>query len=287
MSDTPSSADTSFSADILADPDVLTARLRVRPGTDVDLANYPTRLDVSGKAAKPVIAANAEAISELAYRLYAEGERKVLIVLQGMDTSGKDGTTAALFARTPPLNVDVAAFKAPTKRELAHDFLWRVHREVPGAGRITVFNRSHYEDVLVARVRGLSPPDVIEQRYTQINDFERLLAESGTTVLKFMLHISRDAQAESLRERLTDPEKFWKFNPGDLDDRALWPDFMEAYRIMLERTSTPHAPWHVIPSDKGKARKAAIGTLVRAALEKMDPQFPEQRYTLADYGDAI
>ena len=267
----------------LTDADSLRQRFGVPPGDPVDLAALPTAIDAEKADAKAIIADNAKAISDLAHRLYAEGRQKLLIVLQGMDTSGKDGTTAALFARTPPLNVEVAPFKAPTKRELAHDFLWRVHQVVPGAGRITVFNRSHYEDVLVVRVKGFADPETVEQRYDQINDFERLLAESGTTILKFMLNISFEAQGESLRERLTEPEKFWKFNPGDLDDRALWPQFMDAYQVMLERTSTEHAPWYVIPSDRGKARKAAIGTIVRDTLERMDPQFPGREHTLEDY----
>ena len=248
------------------------------------LGAFATTVDGASKDdAAHAIKSNAKAIAEEAYKLYAARDRKLLIVLQGMDTSGKDGTTVALFHRTPPLNVRVAPFKAPTKRELAHDFLWRVHQVVPGAGEIVVFNRSHYEDVLVVRVKGYASPETVEQRYGQINDFERLLVESGTTVLKFMLHISHEAQGESLRERLEVPEKRFKFNPDDLKDRALWPEFMAAYETMLQRTSTEHAPWYVIPSDKGKARKAIISSIVRDALERMELEFPDPGYRPGDF----
>lgn len=248
-----------------------------KPGAAFNLSDCPTRVDLykDKAAAKAAIKENAKAISDLAHRFYGEADRKLLIVLQGMDTSGKDGTTSAIFRRTPPLNVNVAAFKAPTKKELAHDYLWRVHQVVPGKGQITVFNRSHYEDVLVVKVKNYVSAETIEQRYTQINNFERLLVESGTTILKFMLHISPEVQGERLRDRLVNPDKRWKFNPGDLDDRALWPDFMDAYETMVRRTSTEHAPWHVIPSDSRKTRGAIISGIVRQTLEKMNPQYPD------------
>ena len=233
--------------------------------------------------AKAMIGSNAEAIRPLAHRLYGEGERKLLVVLQGMDTSGKDSTVEAVFAQTPPLNVRVESFKAPTKEELAHDYLWRVHARVPAAGEITVFNRSHYEDVLVVKVKGYASPEEVEKRYGHINDFERMLSDTGTTVLKIMLHQSFEAQGERLRMRLEEPDKRWKFNPGDLEDRALWPQFMAAYDTMLRRTSTEHAPWHVVPADSRKARKAIIGSLVRDALERMDPHYPDPGYRPDDY----
>ena len=264
-------------------PEVLRKQFRVEPGSTPDLADYVTAVEADRKAARDIIRDNAKAIADLSHRLYAEADRKLLIVLQGMDTSGKDGTTEAIFHRTPPLNVNVAAFKAPTKRELAHDFLWRVHQVVPGAGQITVFNRSHYEDVLVVKVREFASPETVEQRYGQINAFEQLLTESGTTILKFMLHISHEVQGERLHERLEEPHKRWKFNPGDLDDRALWPDFMDAYQTMLRRTSTEHAPWHVIPSDSRKVRGAIITSLVRDTLERMDPQYPDPGYRPGDF----
>ena len=256
-----------------------------KPGADFILSDRPTRVDIfeNKSAAKGAIKENAVAISELSHRLYGEADRKLLIVLQGMDTSGKDGTTSAIFHRTPPLNVKVASFKSPTKTELAHDYLWRVHNVIPGKGQITVFNRSHYEDVLVVKVKNYATPEVIDQRYEQINDFERLLVESGTTVLKFMLHISPEVQGERLRDRLIKPNKRWKFNPGDLDDRALWPDFMNAYETMVQRTSTAHAPWHIIPSDSRKTRGAIISGIVRETLETMDPQYPDPGYRPEDF----
>ena len=251
-----------------------------KPGVDFVLADRPSRVDVydNKSAAKAVIKENGRAIADLSHRLYGEADRKLLIVLQGMDTSGKDGTTKSIFHATPPLNVKVASFKSPSKTELAHDYLWRVHNVVPGKGQITVFNRSHYEDVLVVKVKNYADEKTIEQRYTQINDFERLLVESGTTVLKFMLHISPETQGERLRDRLINPNKRWKFNPGDLDDRALWPDFMNAYETMVQHTSTDHAPWHIIPSDSRKTRGAIISTIVRETLESMDPRYPDPGY---------
>ena len=255
------------------------------PGQPFDLSTCPTRVDLfaSKSDARAAIKANAKAIAPLAHRLYGEADRKLLIVLQGMDTSGKDGTTAAIFHRTPPLNVRVAGFKSPTKHELARDYLWRVHNVVPAAGEITLFNRSHYEDVLVVKVREFADAATVEQRYDQINDFERLLVETGTTVLKCMLHISPEVQAERLRARLVDPNKRWKFNPGDLEDRKLWPQFMEAYETMVARTSTEHAPWHIIPSDSKKTRGAIISGLVRETLERMNPQYPDPGYREADF----
>lgn len=251
-----------------------------KPNAIFSLSDRPTRVDIfeDKKEARAAIKENAKAINPLAHRLYGEANRSLLIVLQGMDTSGKDGTTSAIFHRTPPLNVNVAAFKAPSKTELAHDFLWRIHNVCPKKGQITVFNRSHYEDVLVVKVRKFVSAETIEQRYEQINQFEKHLTENGTTVLKFMLHISKETQGERLRDRLVNPNKRWKFNPGDLDDRALWPDFMEAYETMVERTSTPHAPWHVIPSDSRATRGAIISDIVKNTLLDMNPQYPDPGY---------
>ncbi|MEM7669603.1 MAG: PPK2 family polyphosphate kinase [Pseudomonadota bacterium] len=259
------------------------------PGQAFDLADRSTTADVfaSRKAAKAAARDCGEAIAEWTEVLYANaGERdapKVLILLQGMDTSGKDGTTKALFRNTPPLNVKVKPFKAPTKPELAHDFLWRVHKAVPGKGQITVFNRSHYEDVLVVKVREFADAKTVEQRYAQINEFERMLAESGTLILKFMLHISHEVQGERLRARLERPDKRWKFNPGDLEDRKLWPDFMDAYETMVRRCSTEHAPWYVIPSDDKKTRNALIAQIVQQALEQLKLNIPDPGYRPEDF----
>lgn len=255
------------------------------PSEAFDLSACPTRLDIfeSKADAREFTKDNAKAISDLSHRLYGEAARSLIIVLQGMDTSGKDGTTSALFERTPPLNITVASFKAPSKTELAHDYLWRVHNVCPKKGQITVFNRSHYEDVLVVKVREFASPEAIEQRYEQINNFEKHLAENGTLILKFMLHISHETQGKRLRERLEEPRKYWKFNPSDLDDRALWPDFMQAYETMVSRTSTAHAPWHIIPSDSRSTRNAIITRIVREHLESMDPQYADPGYRLSDF----
>lgn len=249
------------------------------------LADHPTQVNVFAdkSAARAGLKSDAKTIRDLSHKLYGEAQRSLLIVLQGMDTSGKDSTTEAIFAYTPPLNVKVAAFKAPTKTELSHDYLWRVHNVCPAKGEIAVFNRSHYEDVLVVKVREFASADAVEKRYAQINDFERHLTENGTTILKFMLNISYDAQGERLRSRLEEPGKRWKFNPGDLDDRKLWPDFMNAYETMVQRTSTAHAPWHVIPSDSRTARKAIITAKVRETLEAMNPAYPDPGYRLDDF----
>jgi len=226
---------------------------------------------------------DSKAINELQDKLWGERNRALLVVLQGIDTSGKDGTVRGVFDRCGPLGVGVTAFGKPNEEELAHDYLWRVHRAVPKKGMIGVFNRSHYEDVLVVKVRGLAPAEAIAQRYAQINDFERHLVENGTTVLKFMLHISKEEQRERLQQRLDDPAKHWKFNPSDLEDRKLWDEFHAAYDVMLERTSTAHAPWRIIPADKKWRRNAIIAAVVRATLESMAPSYPPAAFDPASF----
>jgi PPK2 family polyphosphate:nucleotide phosphotransferase len=261
-------------------------RFRIKPGREVKLKDFDPR-DTSGfedveatKAETPGIAA---AIDKLQDRLYAEGKRALLVILQGTDTAGKDGTIRGVFNATGPIGVSVTAFKRPTEDELAHDFLWRCHLACPKRGTIGIFNRSHYEDVLVGKVRKLAPAEEIEQRYEQINAFEKMLVENGTTILKFMLHISKDEQAKRLQERLDDPHKHWKFNPGDLEDRALWNDFEKAYEVMLERCSAKWAPWHVIPADRKWVRNAVIARIVRATLEAMDPRYPQVAWKPGDF----
>jgi PPK2 family polyphosphate:nucleotide phosphotransferase len=262
------------------------APYRVEPGRRVDLASINPR-DVSNlpeeEAARAQVKDDAKIIDTLQDRLYAEGRRALLVILQGTDTSGKDGTIRGVFNATGPLGVSVHAFKAPTEDELAHDYLWRVHLACPKRGTIGIFNRSHYEDVLVVKVRGYASPDAIEARYEQINAFERMLSENGTRVLKFMLHISKKEQAKRLQERLDTPEKHWKFSPGDLEDRERWDEFQAAYETLLHRCSTPWAPWHVIPSDRKWARNAAIARIVRATLEEMDPQHPKAAWAPGTY----
>jgi PPK2 family polyphosphate:nucleotide phosphotransferase len=260
--------------------------LRIAPGSRVSLADHDPR-DASHvgeeEAARARTKDDALAIDVLQDRLYAEGRRALLVILQGTDTSGKDGTIRRVFNATGPLGVSVHAFGRPSEQELAHDYLWRAHLNCPRRGAIGIFNRSHYEDVLVAKVRGLTTADEIERRYDQINAFEQMLVENGTTILKFMLRISKKEQGKRLQERLDDPAKRWKFNPGDLEDRAHWDDYIAAYETMLERCSTPHAPWFVIPADRKWARNAAIAAIVRATLETMDPQYPEPAWDPVDF----
>jgi PPK2 family polyphosphate:nucleotide phosphotransferase len=227
--------------------------------------------------------ANAEAIDVLQDRLWAERTRALLVVLQGIDTSGKDGTVRGVFGKCGPLGVAVTPFGRPSEEELAHDYLWRIHAATPKKGVIGVFNRSHYEDVLVVKVRGLAPADAIACRYDEINAFERHLSENGISILKFMLHISKDEQRERLQERLDDRAKHWKFNPGDLEDRALWDEYQAAYETMLDKCSTKHAPWRVIPADKKWRRNAIIAAVVRAKLEELDPQYPQPGWKASDY----
>jgi PPK2 family polyphosphate:nucleotide phosphotransferase len=235
------------------------------------------------QAAEDQVREHAARINELQDRLYAEGKRAMLVVLQGTDTSGKDGTIRAVFNDTGPIGVTVTPFRVPSPEELAHDYLWRAHLAAPRRGTIGIFNRSHYEDVLVVKVKGLVSAQEIEQRYEQINQFEKMLSENGTTILKFMLHISREEQGQRLKDRLDEPDKRWKFNPGDLDDRKLWDKYQEAYEIMVNRCSTPWAPWHVIPADHKWARNLLIARIVRKTLENMDPRYPTPAWKAGDF----
>jgi len=232
----------------------------------------------SRKSAEEQTGDDIKAIDMLQDRLYAESRQALLVVLQAMDTGGKDGVVRRIFGQVDPLGVRVVGFKKPTPEELAHDFLWRVHRQVPGKGEIVVFNRSHYEDVLVVRVRGLADPDTIERRYEQINQFEKLLTDTGVTIVKFFLHISKEEQRERLQERVDIPHKRWKFNEGDLEERKLWDDYMKAYEIVLDRCSTSWAPWHVIPANRNWYRNALAARIIRSTLERMDPQYPSPNF---------
>ncbi|RMX05019.1 polyphosphate kinase 2 family protein [Corticibacter populi] len=214
--------------------------------------------------------------------LYAEHQRKVLLVLQGLDTSGKDGTIRWVFSRTSPLGVRVAAFKAPSEIEKARDFLWRCHMVVPGTGELAVWNRSHYEDVLVPVVEGWIDAAETQRRYAHINNFERLLVETGTTVIKCMLHISKEEQKKRLQDRLDDPDKHWKFSIGDLHTRSQWDDYQRAYAAMLQATSTSHAPWYVIPADNKRHRNLMIAQLLNSRLRAMKLQMPSADPALKD-----
>jgi PPK2 family polyphosphate:nucleotide phosphotransferase len=253
-------------------------QFRIEPGKRAHLARHDPA-DVKAfpdrKAAEDQSVKDGAAIDKLQDRLYAEGKRALLVVLQGTDTAGKDGTIKHVFKEAGPLGVSVTAFKRPSEEELAHDFLWRAHVAAPRRGFIGIFNRSHYEDVLIGRVRKLAPKDEIEARYGQINEFEKILAANGTRILKFMLHISKTEQGKRLQDRLDEKKSRWKFNPADLDDRKLWKDYIAAYELMLDRCSTAWAPWHVIPADHKWARNAAIAAIVRETLEEMNPQYPK------------
>jgi PPK2 family polyphosphate:nucleotide phosphotransferase len=254
-------------------------RYRVAPGTVVRLADHDPRDTAAfdgekdeGKERLRDLNRRLESLQEL---LYAEGRRRVLVVLQAMDTGGKDGVIRHVFEGVNPQGVKVAPFRKPTAQELAHDYLWRVHPRVPGDGEIAIFNRSHYEDVLVVRVHSLVPEGVWQRRFAHINEFERMLADEGTTIRKFFLHISKEEQAERLRARLEDPEKHWKFSLGDLDERALWDDYTAAYEDMLSRTSTPWAPWHIVPADRKWYRNLVVASTLVETLEGLDMRFPE------------
>ncbi|MEI7599987.1 MAG: polyphosphate kinase 2 family protein [Aestuariivirga sp.] len=261
-------------------PKAFGERYMVKPGKPFKLADCDPRAAdgfTDKEATKADTVRDAAAIDALQDKLFAEGKRSLLVILQGIDCSGKDGTVRAVFNHCGPIGVKVAPFKAPNADELAQDYLWRVHKVCPPRGYIGIFNRSHYEDVLVVKVRGYAPADVIEKRYDEINAFEKMLSESGTKILKFMLNISKEEQAERLTERIEIPEKRWKFKPSDLEDRALWNDYMKAYEVALTRCSTHSAPWYVIPADRNWARNAAISRIVRETLEDMNPQYPEPK----------
>jgi PPK2 family polyphosphate:nucleotide phosphotransferase len=213
-------------------------------------------------------------LEELHDRLWAEATRAVLLVLQGVDASGKDGTIKHVLQGVNPQGCRIVSFKAPSATELAHDYLWRVHANCPQRGELGIFNRSHYEDVIAVRVRKLAPEDVWQKRYAHIREFERMLVDEGTHVVKVCLHVSREEQGKRLQERLDTPEKRWKFRPGDLDDRALWDDFAEAYEDAIRETSTEWAPWHVVPSDHNWVRNLSVAEILVQMFERLDPQFP-------------
>jgi len=249
------------------------------PLSKVKLADFDPRYvdgDWDKLKAGARIKENTIVLRELAYRLYAENRRAVLLVLQGMDTSGKDGTIRKVTTGINPLSIQIADFKQPTAEELDHDFLWRVHRETPNRGHIGIFNRSHYEDVLIVRVHKLVPKSVWRRRYDHINDFERLLVDSGTAVLKCFLHISPQEQRERFEARLKDPTKRWKFSANDLKERKLWDDYQQAYEDALTHCNTEHAPWHIVPADRKWNRNLVVSNLLRETLEKLDPQFPPE-----------
>jgi PPK2 family polyphosphate:nucleotide phosphotransferase len=249
----------------------------VPPGTRVNLANYDPGFSgdyQSKQDTKADLKRNAKRLQELQRVLWAEGKHSLLIVLQAMDAGGKDGTIRHVFRGVNPQGCQVTSFKVPSKEELAHDYLWRIHKATPRRGYMGIFNRSHYEDVLVVRVHSLVAPEVWKQRYEQINHFEKLLADTGTTILKFFLHISKEEQKERFQARLDDPAKNWKFSMGDVEERGYWDDYMLAFEEALSRCSTPWAPWYVIPANRKWYRNVAVSNTIIETLEGLDMKYP-------------
>jgi PPK2 family polyphosphate:nucleotide phosphotransferase len=261
-------------------------RYRIPPDTRVVLAERDPsdRLTFDGgkKFGREHLRELTTRLGDLQELLHAEGQNRILMVLQATDTGGKDGVIRHVFRTVNPQGVKVSSFKAPSASELAHDYLWRIHRETPARGEIRIFNRSHYEDVLIVRVRNLVPEEVWERRYQHINDFERLLADEGTTIIKFHLHISKAEQAARLQERLDDAAKHWKFNPADLDERRHWDAYQEAYEAMLSRTSTPWAPWYVVPANSKWYRNLVIARVLVDTLESFGMRYPERDFDPAE-----
>jgi PPK2 family polyphosphate:nucleotide phosphotransferase len=254
-------------------------RYRVEPGSKIKLVDVNPddtgAFDGDKDAAKSRLKDLRKQIASFQEPLFAGHKHKLLVVLQAMDTGGKDGTIRHVFEGVNPQGVRVANFKVPSPEELDHDYLWRVHKKVPGRGEIVIFNRSHYEDVLVVRVHELVSKEVWSCRYDQINDFERMLAEEGTTIVKFYLHIDQDEQRERLQARLDEPDKRWKFNPGDLKERKLWGTYIEAYQDVLNKTSTDWAPWYIVPANRKWYRNLVVATVLVETLEKLRLSFPE------------
>ena len=250
---------------------------RLEPGRSIRLADITTQgktFHQDRAAAKTEFMALRHELIELQRRLYAEGRRKLLVVFQAMDAGGKDGTIRRVFRGVNPQGVRVTSFKNPSVEDLAHDFLWRIHKAAPAAGMIGVFNRSHYEDVLVVRVESIVPELVWRPRYEAINQFENMLAESGTTILKFYLHISKNEQKKRFQTRLDVPDKYWKFSAADLDKRKQWDDYQAAYEDLLNQCTTQQAPWHVIPADQKWYRNLAVSRVLVQALKQLDPRYP-------------
>ncbi len=252
---------------------------RIAPDQAVDLAAWSPRSTEGFAGDKAAAAAETQRLvtrlAQLQDVLFAQAEHRLLVVLQAPDAGGKDGTIRAILTGVNPQGTDVVNFKQPTDAELAHDYLWRVHAHTPAKGEIVVFNRSHYEDVLVVKVHQLVPDKQLERRYDHINAFEQMLVDEGTTIIKLFLHISPEEQAARLQERLDDPSKRWKFRQGDLDERARWEDYRQAYQTMLQRTSTPAAPWYVVPADRNWFRNLVVAEILVQTLEGFEMTYPE------------
>lgn len=265
--------------------DKILSALRVEKKKQIKLAKFDTSSadGVKDKSqARELLAAATAELADLQYKLYAESKTGLLVVFQAMDTGGKDGVIRKVFGPLNPQGVQVASFKRPTDLELSHDYLWRIHHFAPAKGMIRIFNRSQYEDVLVHKVHKLIPDKVLNQRYRQINDFERYLAENNVVILKFLLHISKDEQKNRLQARLDNPKKRWKFEMGDLAERKLWDKYQDAYQAMLENCSHPHAPWYVVPADNKWYRDWVVAEVILRQLKKIDPKFPKEQKGLDD-----
>ncbi|HTS20106.1 MAG TPA: polyphosphate kinase 2 family protein [Verrucomicrobiae bacterium] len=261
----------------------LDKRFRVLPHTKVRLADFDpddTAGVSKGDKAHEKLEKNVERMADLEYRLYAEARRSVLIVLQGMDAAGKDGTVRHVMTGLNPQNCRVRSFKVPSAEEAAHDFLWRIHKAMPAKGEIGIFNRSQYEDVLVVRVHELVPKAVWSARYDYINTFEKMMSDNGVTILKFFLHISRKEQLARLDARIDDPTRNWKISDADFKERKLWDDYVKAYEAVLSKCSTSYAPWFVIPANKKWFRNLAVSQIIVETLERMDPKFPKPKVDL-------
>jgi PPK2 family polyphosphate:nucleotide phosphotransferase len=266
-------------------------RYRIKPGQKVKLKDFDPNDKGEWQGRKnegkeELLKLNQE-LSGLQELLYAGQQHRLLVVIQAMDTGGKDGTIRAVFEGVNPQGVRVANFKTPTPVELAHDYLWRVHAQTPGKGELVIFNRSHYEDVLVVRVHNLVPEEVWKKRYSQIVEFERMLAEEGTTILKFYLHIDPDEQRDRLIERIDDPTKQWKFNPADLEERKLWGNYMAAFEEMLEKTSTKSAAWYIIPANANWYRNLVVATIIVDTLKGLKMKYPKPVGDIAKYKELL
>lgn len=262
-------------------------RYKVRKEAKIDLSEWDPQEKDAFEGEREEAEARTEKlalrIGELQQILYAEHKHKVLIIFQAMDTGGKDGVIRKVFRETNPQGIRVASFKVPTTTELDHDYLWRVHQQVPGKGELTIFNRSHYEDVLVVRVHSFVHKEVWSRRYEHIREFEHMLADEGTLILKFFLHISLDEQRQRLIDRIDEPDKNWKFNPDDIDERKLWPDYMRAFEAVLSETSTEFAPWYIIPANRKWYRDLVVSQIIVDALEKLKMVYPKPVENLGQY----
>jgi len=263
----------------------------VQPGEKIKIKDFDpndsSEFEGKKKEGKEAILKVNKEIEKLQELMYAEGKKRLLVVLQAMDTGGKDGVIRKVFEGVNPQGVHVAPFKTPSALELSHDYLWRIHKQTPKKGEIVSFDRSHYEDVLPVRVLNLMPEEVWSKRYHHINEFERMLVDEGTVILKFYLNIDLEEQAGRFLARIEEPDKNWKFNPGDLEDRKLWGAYMEAYEDMLNKTSTKWAPWYVIPSNKKWYRNLLIAHIVRDTLVDMEMQFPAPAPDLDKYHQQV